>query len=139
MHRRIQTHTHKKNGFTLVEIMIVILIIILLTQFGNITSLFRQRDRGQLEDVAVQMLGVIDTEKLDALLGKTYKTPTNNSAIVRKRAIDIAINDDASITLSSKINLAEKPETTYETPTLVKSWNIPGLTETWYSCIPPGY
>ncbi len=60
-------------GFTLVEIMIVILIILLLSQVGNLSSLFEQREKSQVEQIAVQILSMIDEEKTSALLGKTHK------------------------------------------------------------------
>jgi hypothetical protein len=53
--------------------MIVIVIIILLTQIGNVSSLFQQKEKSQLEQMAVQALSMIDEEKTNALLGKTYK------------------------------------------------------------------
>ena len=51
--------------------MIVILIIIMLTQLGSMGALFREKERSQTEEIAVQILGRIDEEKINALLGKT--------------------------------------------------------------------
>lgn len=48
--------------------MIVIVMIIMLTQLGNISSLFRHREKSQVEAIGVQILGMIDEEKTNALL-----------------------------------------------------------------------
>ncbi len=64
--------------------MIVIVIIVLMTQMGNIGSLFRSRERNKVEEVAVKIVAAIDEEKVNALLGKTL-----NGKIVRKRLIDL--------------------------------------------------
>jgi uncharacterized protein YpmB len=48
--------------------MIVIVIIILLTQIGSVSSLFQQKEKSQLEQMAAQALSIIDEEKTNALL-----------------------------------------------------------------------
>jgi len=77
---------HQKNrGFTLVEIMIVIVIIIMLTQISNIGGFFRAKERNKVEEIAIKMVATLDEEKLHALLGKT-----ENKKIVRKRLVEIS-------------------------------------------------
>ncbi len=66
-----QGKIHTNSGFTLVEIMIVVLIIVILSQAGNIMSLFSSQENGELEGISVSVLNSIDEVKTDALLGKT--------------------------------------------------------------------
>jgi len=40
----------------------------MLTQLGNFTSLFRNKEKSQVEEIAVQVLSMIDEEKTNALL-----------------------------------------------------------------------
>lgn len=63
-----QAKKPRTSGFTLVEIMIVILIIVMLTQLGNVGGLFRNRERSKVEEIAVKIVGTIDEEKINALL-----------------------------------------------------------------------
>lgn len=64
--------------------MIVIVIIVLLTQLGNIGGLFRTRERNKVEEIAVKIVAAIDEEKVNALLGKTL-----DGKIVRKRLTEL--------------------------------------------------
>ncbi|MBP6921109.1 prepilin-type N-terminal cleavage/methylation domain-containing protein [Candidatus Gracilibacteria bacterium] len=121
----------RSSGFTLVEIMIVIVIIVLMTQMGNIGSLFRSRERNKVEEVAVKIVAAIDEEKVNALLGKTL-----NGKIVRKRLIDLDFgNEKNTIKLTTEVNLAETEENTYETSSsITKSWSLAGLDFGAYQC-----
>jgi prepilin-type N-terminal cleavage/methylation domain-containing protein len=58
-----QTKKHTISGFTLVEIMIAIVIIILLSQLA--------KEKSQVEEISVNVINVIDEVKTHALLGKT--------------------------------------------------------------------
>lgn len=110
--------------------MIVILIIIMLTQLGSVGSLFRQKERSQTEEISVQILGRIDEEKVNALLGKTQEWD-----IVRKRKISMTIGNPANeITAVSRVNLAKSPDDLYETEKWEKTWQLPELTWAWYAC-----
>lgn len=133
-----QVQEKRLSWFTLVEIMIVIVIIILLTQIGNVSSLFQQKEKGQLEQVAVQALSMIDEEKTNALLGKTYKKNNAwgaNWEIVRKRSISLLVDDaENTISLVSRVNLAQEKEDTYEPDIISKTWTEQGLTGSWYDC-----
>jgi len=84
--RLFEQEIHQKNrGFTLVEIMIVIVIIIMLTQISSIGGLFHTKERNKVEEIAIKMVATLDEEKLNALLGKT-----ENKKIVRKRLVEIS-------------------------------------------------
>lgn len=111
--------------------MIVILIIIMLTQLGNLSSLFRYKEKGQVEEIATQLLGIIDEEKTNALLGRTQKSNASGSEkwqIVRKRALSISIGKtDHTLSSLSQVNLAEKEEDIYEPEKISKTWTLPGL------------
>ncbi len=48
--------------------MIVIVIILMLSQLGNIGGLFRNRERSKVEEIAVKIVATIDEEKINALL-----------------------------------------------------------------------
>jgi hypothetical protein len=115
--------------------MIVILIILLLTQVGNIGALFRQKDRSQWEEIMVQLLGLVDEEKINALLGKTHQSDTSVE-IVRKRSVQILVNNDEHrLSFVSLINLAKEAEHIFENrPIQEKSWTLPQLTWSWYWC-----
>lgn len=121
----------KYSGFTLVEIMIVILIIIMLTQLGNIGSLFRQKEKSQLEETGIHVLNFIDREKVDALLGKT-----KDGEIVRKRTIMIQKDPtNTHINLTSTLNLVKNPDTDPETPNASTSLTVPGgLSMSLFGC-----
>jgi len=110
-----------RSGFTLVEIMIVIVIIIMLSQLGNIGGLFRNRERSKVEEIAVKIVATIDEEKINALLGKT-----ENGKIVRKRMTEISLKNENSIEIVSQSNLAENEETIYDATTKkTKIWSLP--------------
>lgn len=63
-----QGKNRRISGFTLVEIMIVIVIILMLSQLGNIGGLFRNRERSKVEEIAVKIVATLDEEKINALL-----------------------------------------------------------------------
>ncbi len=114
-----------------------------MTQIGNISSLFRHKEKSQIEEVAVQLLGMIDEEKTNALLGRTYKKTESGIdrwAIVRKRIASIAIdNSTHTIILSSRTNLAESKETgtdIYEPEVIAKKWGLPEMQAMLYECLP---
>ena len=110
----------------------------MLSQLGNISSLFRHRDKSQVETIGVQILGMIDEEKTNALLWKmqtSYTSGTQTSEIVRKRSIKISLdNASHSVSFLSRVNLAKSTEDIYEPEILTKSWDLPLLTGTWYEC-----
>lgn len=118
--------------------MIVILIIMMMTQVGNISSLFRYKEKGQIEEISNQLLGMIDEEKTNALLGKTQKTKisgTEQWKIVRKRSLDISLDTPRNtLSLLSRVNLADEKEDTYEADDIEKNWTLPLLTGAWYDC-----
>ena len=98
--------------------MIVIVIIVLLTQMGNIGWLFRSRERNKVEEVAVKIVAAIDEEKVNALLGKTL-----DGKIVRKRLASIDFWEKNTLTFTSEVNLAETNDNTYDADSkITKSW-----------------
>ncbi len=117
--------------FTLVEIMIVIVIIILLTQLGNIGGLFRTRERNKVEEIAVKIVAAIDEEKVNALLGKTL-----DGKIVRKRLAELNFwATPNTISFTSAVNLAEIDEATYDAASkITKSWSLAALESELYKC-----
>lgn len=121
----------RQGWFTLVEIMIVIVIIVLLTQLGNIGGLFRTRERNKVEEIAVKIVAAVDEEKVNALLGKTL-----DGKIVRKRLIELDFwTTPNTITFASEVNLAETDETTYDTDSkITKSWSLAALEAELYEC-----
>lgn len=121
----------RSKWFTLVEIMIVIVIIILLTQLGNIGWLFRTRERNKVEEIAVKIVAAIDEEKVNALLGKTL-----DGKIVRKRLAELDFwATPNTISFTSSVNLAETDETTYDTASkITKSWSLAALEAELYEC-----
>ena len=84
--------------------MIVVLIIVILSQAGNIMSLFSSQENGELEGISVSVLNSIDEVKTDALLGKTA-----NWEIVRKRKILMTTVWD-SLQYTTSVNLAKDAE-----------------------------
>ncbi len=71
----------------------------------------------------MQILGRIDEEKINALLGKTEK-----GDIVRKRKISITLDASTnSITALSRVNLSKSPDDIYENDTWEKTWQLPEL------------
>lgn len=130
--RHVNEERMKRNSwFTLVEIMIVIVIIVLLTQLGNIGGLFRTRERNKVEEIAVKVIAAIDEEKINALLGKTLE-----GKIIRKRLLTLNFTPDTNtLKLITEINLAEDDEDIYDVPSkITKSWNLAGLIPEFYSC-----
>lgn len=121
----------RQGWFTLVEIMIVIVIIVLLTQLGNIGGLFRTRERNKVEEIAVKIVAAVDEEKVNALLGKTL-----DGKIVRKRLIELDFwTTPNTITFASEVNLAETDETTYDGDSkITKSWSLAALEAELYEC-----
>lgn len=111
--------------------MIVVVIIVLLTQLGNVGGLFRSRERNKVEEIAVKIIAAIDEEKVNALLGKTL-----DGKIVRKRLVTLDfVNNGNTIDLTSEVNLAEEPETVYDTPSkITKSWTLTGLETEVHEC-----
>lgn len=110
--------------------MIVIVIIVLLTQLGNIGGLFRSRERNKVEEIAVKVVAAIDEQKVDTLLGKTM-----NGKIVRKRLVKIDLKNDNKIDFSSETNLAESDETVYDIDSkITKSWTLNGMESFFYEC-----
>ncbi len=99
-----QGKIHTTSGFTLVEIMIAIVIIVLLSQTGNVLSLFQSRQKSELEGITVGILNAIDEEKTHALLGKT-----KDKEIVRKRKLSIASSGNA-LNYEIGINKAKEAE-----------------------------
>lgn len=124
-----QVENPRIRGFTLVEIMIVIVIILLLTQLGNIGGLFSSREKSKLESIGVQMVGIIDEEKVNALLGKT-----KNGEIVRKRLLKITLDTaNDAIKIETSVNLAQADETTYVSEK-TKTWSLNTLQGEIYGC-----
>jgi len=111
--------------------MIVIVIIVLLTQMGNIGGLFRSRERNKVEEIAVKIVAAIDESKIDTLLGKTVE-----GKIVRKRTANITLdNAQNTIEFSSMVNLAEEEEDKFDDETKIeKSWTLAGMESFFYEC-----
>lgn len=140
----IQTKWKNTAGFTLVELMVVILIITLLLALGNLTPISQRREKARLEEIAVQMVSMIDQEKTNALLGRT-----EDGEIVRKRKIiittDTSILDALIFKFNSYFYLANEanPSQTFEnhldtsgTSSTSKTWQLydPQLIVNYYSC-----
>jgi prepilin-type N-terminal cleavage/methylation domain-containing protein len=124
-----QTKKHPLSGFTLVEIMIAIVIIVLLSQMGNLSSIFETKERSQVEEISVNVINVIDEVKTNALLGKTEE-----SKIIRKRRISITLENPVdTIAYQSSYNLAENDEITYANLTS-KDWFLQELDADFYEC-----
>ncbi len=132
-----QGKKERYSGFTLVEIMIVILIILMLTQLGDIWSLFRHKEKTQIEEFSVQLLGILDEIKTNALLGKTHKTSTGEYEIIRKHRATISFDDARDeLILTSKINLAKSIESDYIDDVYWQEWQLQNLAWKWYECSP---
>jgi prepilin-type N-terminal cleavage/methylation domain-containing protein len=114
-----QGKIHTNSGFTLVEIMIVVLIIVILSQAGNILSLFSSQERGELEGISVNVLNTFDEVKTDALLGKT-----ENKEIVRKRMISMSLIWD-TLQYTTSVNLAKDTEDLFG-PWVLRTLNLNG-------------
>lgn len=107
--------------------MIAIVIIILLSQLGNMSSLFQAKEKSQVEEISVNVINVIDEVKTHALLWKTEEWN-----IVRKRKIKITLSDN-NIAYQSSFNLAEKDENTF-TVLNDKNWFLQELSSSFYEC-----
>lgn len=125
-----QTIYRKIWWFTLVEIMVVIVILILLTQIWNVGSLFRTRESNKLEEISVIILSTINREKLSALLWKTDK-----GIIVRSRWVQVEYDNEKNmIHLSTQLSNVEKDENTEWTYEQIKTWTSPFLKTYLYVC-----
>jgi len=140
-----QTKNKQNAGFTLVEVMVVILIITMLLILGNYSDFSLRREKARLEELTVQLISMIDQEKTNSLLGKT-----ESSAIIRKRKITIDYADP-DITYNSFADLAEDTENSYcgtpwndtlcpwwwwwtNIPLTTKIWDLNGLSMSLYNC-----
>lgn len=133
-----QFKNNKYSGFTLVEMMVVILIIAILLWLGSYWGLFTRRENARIEELAVNLVGLIDIEKTNTLLGKTEW-----GAIVRKRMITLAMNNtDGSITYNSYADLAEDAEDSYfsapaniiKTSLVTKTWTLKTMQTKIFKC-----
>ncbi len=142
-----QTKNIKNAGFTLVEVMVVILIISILVALGNYWDFTQRREKARLEELAVQLTAMMDQEKTNTLLGKTEW-----GAIVRQRKIELSFTGDI-LTYKSFADLVEDTEWNYcwtpgngtacptppwwtSIPIITKSWQFydPSLVMTIYDC-----
>lgn len=111
--------------------MVVIVIISLLTLVGNYASLALRREKSRIEELTVELEGLIDREKTDALLGKT-----EGGEIVRKRKVEIDFDvPNEKIIYQAFVNLAKNigDDENWETPK-TKSWMYPELKMELYEC-----
>lgn len=99
-----QTKNPKNAGFTLVEIMVVILIFSILLLLGNYGNITQRREKARIEELAVEIITLIDQQKVDTLLGKT-----ESSEIVRKRKIVVDFISP-NLTYNSYADLVEDME-----------------------------
>ena len=113
--------------------MVVILIMSILIVLGNYWVFTQRREKARIEELAVQIIWLIDQEKTNALLGKT-----EGGAIVRKRKIDINFNSwTSTLSYIAHADLAQDIEGTYSvTSTPTKNWQFfdPSLTASFYNC-----
>ncbi len=125
--------------------MVVILIIAILLWLGNFWGLFSRRENARIEELAVNLVGLIDGEKTSALLGKTEW-----GAIVRKRKVAISFdNNTGTTTYNAYADLAEDAEDSYcstptkcpdsditnkNTPLTTKSWTLVNLWINLFQC-----
>jgi prepilin-type N-terminal cleavage/methylation domain-containing protein len=133
-----QTKREKNAGFTLVEIMVVILIFAMLLLMGNYGNITKRREKARIEELTVDLITLIDQQKVDTLLGKT-----ESGAIVRKRKMVIDFNATSkTLTYNAYTDLAEDSENSYysysanttATPLTVKSWAPLGLDVSLWNC-----
>lgn len=118
----------KNAGFTLVEMMVVILIIGMLFALGSWWGLFSRRENARIEELAVNLIGLIDQEKTNTLLGKTEW-----GEIVRKRKIEISFGNN-TINYIAKADLAKDDEGSYNITSYTKSWPLVGLGLNVFPC-----
>lgn len=127
--------------------MVVILIIAMLLWLGSFGGLFSRRENARIEELAVNIIGLIDIEKTNALLGKTEW-----GAIVRKRKITLDISTPGTIRYNSYADLAEDTEDSYcsasancdvpvttppntpNTPLVTKEWTLANMATTLWKC-----
>jgi hypothetical protein len=67
----------------------------------------QRREKARLEELTVELITLIDQQKVDALLGKT-----ESGEIVRKRKLGISFND-GTLTYKSYVDLTEDTEGSY--------------------------
>ena len=111
--------------------MVVILIIALILWLGGFGGLLSRRENTRIEEVAVNIIGLIDQEKVDTLLGKTEW-----GEIVRKRKIEISFGTANTIEYKNFADLASQTEGSFNsgTPLSTKTWTLPVLTTKLFKC-----
>lgn len=126
--------------------MVVILIFSILLLLGNYGNITQRREKARIEELAVEIITLIDQQKVDTLLGKT-----ESSEIVRKRKIVVDFISP-NLTYNSYADLVEDMEWTYcgvapgctdiitpwwpwtDTPLTTKSWAPLGLGVSLWDC-----
>lgn len=99
----------KRNGFTLVEIILVIVIIgIVITMVSN-PSLLKQNETATVQHITSNLLGFMDQRKLDSFLGKKI----GDMHIQKTRLILDPENTNAILTIEYSL-LASRTQETFE-------------------------